>query len=87
MLRVAAHAKANVLLRVLARETSGYHALETVFTLLDLADELTVEPIPSGIELTVDGARRVVDFDEPEVGLAGPEVGPARRTASWRATI
>jgi 4-diphosphocytidyl-2-C-methyl-D-erythritol kinase len=54
--RLAAYAKANLLLRILARETSGYHQLETLFTLLELADELTVEPIEQGIELTVEGA-------------------------------
>jgi 4-diphosphocytidyl-2-C-methyl-D-erythritol kinase len=55
-LTVSAHAKANLLLRVLARETSGFHQLETLFTLLELSDELTVEWIPSGIELVVEGA-------------------------------
>jgi len=54
---VSAHAKANVLLRILARETSGFHQLETLFTLLELADELTVERIASGIELAVEGAE------------------------------
>jgi len=53
---VSAHAKANLLLRVLARETSGYHTLETVFTLLELADDLTVERVEGGIELVVEGA-------------------------------
>ena len=56
-LTASAHAKANLLLRVLARETSGYHQLETVFTLLELADELTVERMESGIELVVEGAE------------------------------
>ncbi len=54
--RVAAHAKANLFLRVLSEETSGYHGIETVFSLLELADEITVERIPEGIELEVDGA-------------------------------
>jgi len=54
---VSAHAKANVLLRILARETSGFHQLETLFTLLELADELTVERIASGIDLAVEGAE------------------------------
>lgn len=53
---IAAHAKANLFLRVLSRETSGYHSLETLFVLLELADELTVERTGSGIELTVEGA-------------------------------
>lgn len=54
--RIAAHAKANLFLRVLAREASGYHSLETLFTLLELADELSVERTAGGIELLVDGA-------------------------------
>jgi 4-diphosphocytidyl-2-C-methyl-D-erythritol kinase len=53
---ILAHAKANLFLRVLARETSGYHTLETLFTLLDLADELVVERAAGGIELEVEGA-------------------------------
>jgi len=40
---VAAHAKVNPLLRVLARETDGYHGLETLFCLVDLADRLVAE--------------------------------------------
>jgi 4-diphosphocytidyl-2-C-methyl-D-erythritol kinase len=56
-LTASAHAKANLLLRILARETSGYHQLETLFTLLELADELVVERMASGIELTVEGAE------------------------------
>ena len=53
---VGPHAKANLLLRILARETSGFHTLETLFTLLELADDLTVERVASGIELVVEGA-------------------------------
>lgn len=54
--RVAAHAKANLFLRVLGREASGYHSIETLFTLLELADEITVERTDGGIELAVEGA-------------------------------
>ena len=54
--RILAHAKANLFLRVLARETSGYHTLETLFTLLELADELTTEATEGGVELVVEGA-------------------------------
>ena len=53
---IQAHAKVNLFLRVLSREVSGYHSLETLFALLELCDELTVERIAHGIELTVDGA-------------------------------
>jgi 4-diphosphocytidyl-2-C-methyl-D-erythritol kinase len=54
---VPAHAKANLFLRILSKETSGYHGIETIFTLLDLADELTVERRGRGIELVVEGAE------------------------------
>jgi len=40
--RVAAQAKINLLLRVLAREDSGYHSIETIFLRLGLADEVVV---------------------------------------------
>jgi 4-diphosphocytidyl-2-C-methyl-D-erythritol kinase len=40
--RVAAQAKINLLLRVLAREDSGYHSIETVFLRLALADDVCV---------------------------------------------
>ncbi len=49
--RVAAHAKVNLFLRILARETSGYHQIETAFTLLELADELVVTRTAQGVEL------------------------------------
>lgn len=54
--RIAAHAKANLLLRVLSREASGFHSIETLLTLLELADELMVERTPQAIELDVQGA-------------------------------
>jgi len=53
---VSAHAKANLFLRVLAKEASGFHSIETLFTLLDLHDTLTVERTKHGIQLDVSGA-------------------------------
>ncbi len=54
---VPALAKLNLFLRVLGRETDGYHALETLFCLVDLADELTAERREgSGVTLDVEGA-------------------------------
>lgn len=41
--RIAAQAKLNLHLRVLARDDSGYHSLETIFHRIDLADDLLVE--------------------------------------------
>lgn len=54
---------------MLARESTGYHQIETVFTLLELADELTVERTDAGIALSVEGA----------------ETGPAEENLAYRA--
>lgn len=54
---LAAPAKLNLFLRVLAREDDGYHGLETLFCLIDLADRLTAERREgTGVTLTVEGA-------------------------------
>ena len=55
--RVPAHAKLNLFLRVLAREVDGFHGVETVFCLVDLADELRAERREgSGVTIEVEGA-------------------------------
>jgi 4-diphosphocytidyl-2-C-methyl-D-erythritol kinase len=54
--RVSAHAKVNLFLRILSRESNGYHGLETAFSLVELADEITVTRTQSGVTLTVSGA-------------------------------
>src|SRR3989441_1639850 len=66
--RVAAHAKLNLLLRILAREAHGrgYHQIETAFALLELADELVVRRAESGVALTVHGP----DLGPPQANLA-----------------
>lgn len=54
---VRAPAKVNLILRVLAREESGYHQIETLFCALDLADTLELRPGGAGIRLEVEGAE------------------------------
>lgn len=54
--RLAAPAKVNLFLRILAREAGGYHQIETAFALLDLADELEARRTASGVTITVSGA-------------------------------
>jgi 4-diphosphocytidyl-2-C-methyl-D-erythritol kinase len=49
-----AHAKVNLSLRVLAREASGYHQIETLFCALELADEIEVAAAPE-MSLTLGG--------------------------------
>ena len=69
--RVAAHAKLNLFLRVLAREADGFHGLETLFCLLDLADELVAERQPrGGVTIEVAGADVGPDDDNLAVRAA-----------------
>lgn len=67
--RVHAQAKVNLLLRVLAREASGYHQLETLFARIDLAD---------AVEVAVDTSGR-------EVRCHGADVGPMEKNLAFRA--
>jgi len=67
--RVAAHAKINLFLRILAREGSGYHQIETAFALLDLADDLEVRRTATGVTLEVEG----------------PDLGPSDENLAVRA--
>ena len=64
--RAAAHAKINLFLRILARETSGFHQIETAFALLELADQLEVRRTDAGVQLDVDGP----DLGPPDDNLA-----------------
>jgi len=48
-------AKINLFLRVLAKEESGFHQLETLFTALAFGDDLTLERADSGIILETEG--------------------------------
>lgn len=53
---VLAPAKINLWLRVLAREASGYHSLETLFAAVSLADRLEIMRSPTaGVTLEVSG--------------------------------
>src|SRR5260370_19418491 len=67
--RIAAHAKLNLFLRILAREPGGYHQIETAFALLDLADELVGSRARSRVTLVVHG----------------PDLGPVAENLAVRA--
>ena len=74
--RVQAPAKINLLLRVLAREASGYHGIESLFARLELHDVVTVHTATSGASLTVQGPQL------PDGGL-----GPDHENLAWRAAV
>ncbi|HEV2149790.1 MAG TPA: 4-(cytidine 5'-diphospho)-2-C-methyl-D-erythritol kinase [Longimicrobiaceae bacterium] len=66
VVRVEAPAKVNLRLRVLAREESGYHSLESLFCAVSLADTVEVRPGGPGVRLRVAGG---VDTGPPERNL------------------
>ncbi|HEY5545508.1 MAG TPA: hypothetical protein VIK50_05590 [Gemmatimonadaceae bacterium] len=74
--RVEAQAKLNLMLRVLAREESGYHQIETLFCRIALSDTVTVRVTPSRRTLACSGERL------PAGGLGPPEKNLAWRAAS-----
>jgi 4-diphosphocytidyl-2-C-methyl-D-erythritol kinase len=73
--QVAAQAKINLRLRILAREASGFHQLETLLLRLDLSDTVRVRRTDAARTLDVTG----------EVDRAA--LGPTDRNLAWRAAL
>lgn len=69
-----AHAKINLLLRILSREVSGYHGIETLFQRVALHDVVTVR---------VGDMERSLRCDGPTMPHGG--LGPAHENLAWRA--
>lgn len=69
-----AQAKLNLFLRVLAREASGYHQIETLFCRIALSDTVTVRVTPGRTTIECAGERI------PAGGL-----GPPDKNLAWRA--
>jgi 4-diphosphocytidyl-2-C-methyl-D-erythritol kinase len=70
--RVAAQAKVNLRLRILARETSGYHQIETLLLRLTLADVIRVRrAVTRTLDVTGDAAA----------------IGPVDENLAWRAAV
>jgi len=71
-----AYAKINLILRILAREASGYHGIETLFQLLELHDLVHVRVGTMSPSLTCEGPTM------PAGGL-----GPVEQNLAWRAAV
>lgn len=69
-------AKVNLGLRVLARDESGYHAIETLFHRLEVADEVRIQRTAGERTLAVSGPAL------PPGGLGAPEDNLAWRAAA-----
>lgn len=70
---VMAQAKVNLRLKILAREATGFHQLETLFLRLELADVVRVRRTPGARSLDVTG----------DVDLS--HIGPPEQNLAWRA--
>jgi 4-diphosphocytidyl-2-C-methyl-D-erythritol kinase len=69
-----AHAKINLVLRILAREASGYHGIESLFQRLALHDVVTV---------ALRDGERALTCDGPTMPAGG--LGRAEENLAWRA--
>jgi 4-diphosphocytidyl-2-C-methyl-D-erythritol kinase len=79
-----AHAKLNLFLRVLARESDGYHGLETLFCLVSLADTLRAERRDGkGVTVEVEGA----DVGPPDQNLAVRAAGMVLEATGQRFAV
>lgn len=54
-----APAKLNLMLRVTGRRDDGYHLLQTVFRLIDFADQIRVQPRRDGVISRIGGSSEV----------------------------
>jgi 4-diphosphocytidyl-2-C-methyl-D-erythritol kinase len=71
--RIPALAKVNLFLRVLTREENGYHGIETLLCLIDLADTVQVERLDGrGVTIAVIG---------PDLGAADQNLAARAATA------
>jgi 4-diphosphocytidyl-2-C-methyl-D-erythritol kinase len=69
--RIAAQAKLNLGLRILARERGGYHEIETLFVRVALADTVTIRPRD----------------EERSLVMRGVQIGPPESNLAWRAAV
>lgn len=82
--RVAARAKVNLALRVGPRRDDGYHDLATIFARIDLADDIVVRVLRSGMTLAVhrDGAPDHA-LEDPAKNLAAIAARAYMHAAGW----
>ena len=74
-------AKVNLFLRIVAREDSGYHQIETLFQAIDLFDRLEVYPARRGIELEVRGSGAPSALGDLTAELGDPDNNTVVRAA------
>jgi 4-diphosphocytidyl-2-C-methyl-D-erythritol kinase len=84
--RLAAHAKVNLALRVGSRRPDGYHELVTIFARIDLADDVVVRTLRSGVSVrTMREGVPDESVGPPEKNLALLAARAYMREADWPA--
>ncbi|MGH2791837.1 MAG: 4-(cytidine 5'-diphospho)-2-C-methyl-D-erythritol kinase [Actinomycetota bacterium] len=83
--RLRTNAKVNLFLSVLGRRPDGYHAIETIFHTVGLADSLTFTPSTTGkVEIDMRSEGGHMELPPPETNLvhrAAELLGEGRTTA------
>lgn len=73
-IHVKARAKLNLRLKILSREESGYHSIETIFHKIDLSDDITLQ---------ITGGAKSLKISGPELPAGG--LGPDENNLAYRA--
>jgi 4-diphosphocytidyl-2-C-methyl-D-erythritol kinase len=82
--RLVAQAKINLALRVLSRETSGYHQIETLFCRVDFGDHVSVRATEGERSLECRGAHVPPGaLGDPHTNLAWRAADAYARRAGW----
>ncbi len=76
---VRAPAKLNLMLRVLGRRPDGYHALQTLFELLDWGDSLRFSPLPGTSQPGTKTTQPLIEIKGDFAGL------PTEKNLIWQA--
>ncbi|MGQ0715363.1 MAG: 4-(cytidine 5'-diphospho)-2-C-methyl-D-erythritol kinase [Gemmatimonadaceae bacterium] len=82
--RLAAQAKVNLSLRVGPRRADGYHEIATIFARIELADDVVVRILRTGVTLSVmrDG-RADASLEDPSTNLATRAARVYMEAAGW----
>jgi 4-diphosphocytidyl-2-C-methyl-D-erythritol kinase len=85
--RLEAPAKLNLSLRVVGRRPDGYHQLETLMVLLELADELLLSPGGAGLRLAGTAVDRVPPSPAENLAWRGLVLGAAGQPVAHCLTL